>query len=337
MKAWQYIIRRLFLFIPVLLGVTVLTFSISHVVPANPVLVALGPHATPDTVKALREKWGLDKPIYTQYLIYLKGLLKGDLGTSLHTNRPVARDLKAYFPATFELTTASMVFCLVLGIPLGIIAAVKRDRLIDHVTRVFSLIGVSMPVCWLALLALLLFYFKLGLLPGSGRLSPLTVPPSHITGLYVLDSLLTGNWATLKESITHLILPASCLGFAIIGVISRMTRSSMLNVLDEDYIKTAKAKGLRENKVIYQHALRNAILPVITISGVLYGQLLAGAVLTETIFSWPGMGLYTVTSIMHLDFQPIMGFTIVVAFVYVVINLVVDILYVLFDPRIRFQ
>jgi peptide/nickel transport system permease protein len=337
MKAWQYILKRLVLFIPVLFGVTILTFSISHIVPGNPVLVALGPHATPDTVKALREKWGLDKPVYVQYLIYVKGLLKGDLGTSIHTNRPVLRDLKAYFPATLELTTASMLLCLMFGIPLGIVAAVKKDRAIDHMTRVFSLIGVSMPIFWLGLLVLLLLYFKLGLFPGGGRLSSLTFPPKHITGLYILDSLLTGNWATLKESVSHMILPASCLGFAVIGVISRMTRSSMLNVLDEDYIKTARAKGLKDRKVIYQHALRNAILPVITISGVLYGQLLAGAVLTETIFSWPGMGLYTVTSIMYLDFQPIMGFTIIVALVYVVINLLVDILYVLFDPRIRFD
>jgi len=337
MKAWQYILKRLLLFIPVLIGVTILTFSISHIVPANPVLVALGPHATPDTVEALRKKWGLDKPVYVQYVFYLKGLVKGDLGTSLHTNRPVTKDLKAYFPATFELTTASMLVCLIFGIPLGIIAAVKKDEVIDHIARFFSLIGVSMPIFWLALLALLLFYFKFGLFPGGGRLSPLTLPPKHITGLYILDSLLTGNWATLKESVLHIILPASCLGFAVIGVISRMTRSSMLNVLDEDYIKTAKAKGLKDGIVIYQHALRNAILPVITISGVLYGQLLAGAVLTETIFSWPGMGLYTVRSIMHLDFQPIMGFTIVVAFVYVAMNLLVDILYVLFDPRIRFE
>ena len=335
MKIWQYILKRLLFFIPVLLGVTILTFSISHIVPANPALVALGPHATPDTVKALKAKWRLDKPVHIQYLFYLKGLLQGDLGSSIHTNRPVSEDLKAFFPATLELTTASMLFCLTFGIPLGIIAAVKKNKLIDHITRIFSLIGISMPVFWLGLLILLLFYFKFELLPGGGRLPPLTVPPKHITGMYIPDSLLTGNWTVLKESIIHLILPASCLGFAVVGVISRMTRSSMLSVLDEDYIKTAKAKGLNENKVVYQHALRNAVLPIVTISGVLYGQLLAGAILTETIFSWPGMGLYTVKSVMNLDFQPIMGFTVIVALMYVAVNLLVDILYVLFDPRIR--
>lgn len=337
MKAWQYILKRLLLLIPVLIGVTILTFSISHLVPANPVALALGPRGTPEMAQKLRAKWGLDKPVYVQYLIYVKGLLKGDLGTSLYTNRPVIRDLKEYFPATLELTTVSLLLCLIMGIPLGIIAAVKKDTLVDHITRVFSIIGVSMPYYWLGLLLLLIFYFKLGIVPGGGRLSPLTPSPEYITGLYILDSLLTGNLETLKDSIMHIITPAFCLSFAIMGVISRMTRSSMLDVLSKDYIKTAEAKGLTRNKVVYQHALRNAILPVITISGVLYGQLMAGAILTEMIFSWPGMGLYTVNSIMHLDFQPVMGFTIVVAIVYVTINLIVDILYVLFDPRIRLE
>ena len=337
MKALQYILRRFLLLIPVLIGVTMLTFFISHIVPANPVSVALGPHATPDSMRALSEKWGLDKPIYVQYVIYLRGLLKGDMGTSMNTNRPVAKDLRAYFPATFELTTMSMLFCLVFGIPLGIIAAMRKDTAIDHTTRVFSLIGVSIPIFWLGLLALLLFYFRLGLLPGGGRLSSSMFPPKSITGLYIADSLLTGNWPALKDSLIHIILPASCLGFAVMGVVSRMTRSTMLNVINEDYIKTARAKGLKERKVIYQHALRNAILPTVTISGVLYGQLLAGAVLTETIFSWPGIGLYAVSSIMFMDFQPIIGFTILVAIVYVTINLIVDVLYVLFDPRIRFE
>jgi peptide/nickel transport system permease protein len=335
MKAWQYILRRVLLLIPVLIGVTILTFTISHLVPADPVLLALGPRGTPEMEKALRVKLGLDKPIHVQYLIYMKGLLKGELGTSIHTNRSVIRDLRIYFPATLELTTASMFLCLVIGIPLGIIAAVHKDRLADHITRIFSLIGVSMPVFWLGLLVLLLFYFKIGIIPGGGRLSPLTPAPKSITGLYILDSLMTGNLVALKDSIFHIIAPASCLAFAIMAMISRMTRSSMLNVLGEDYIKTAEAKGLTRYKVIYQHALRNAVLPVITLSGALYGQLLAGAILTETIFSWPGMGQYTVASIMNLDFQPVMGFTILVAIVYVMINLIVDILYVLFDPRIR--
>jgi peptide/nickel transport system permease protein len=337
MRALKYILKRFLLLTPVLIGVSILTFSISHLVPGNPAAVALGPHATKDSIEALQNKWGLNKPIHIQYLIYVKGLLKGDLGTSLQTNRPVIQDLKAYFPATFELTAASMLLCLIIGIPLGVIAATKKDKLIDHITRIFSLIGVSMPIFWLGLLMLMVFYLKLGLFAGGGRLSPLTPRPQQLTGLYIIDSLLSGNWVVLKDSVIHIIMPAVCLGFAIIAFISRMARSSMLNVLGEDYIKTARAKGLKEGSVVYRHALRNAILPVITVSGALYGQLLAGAILTETIFSWPGMGLYTVRSIMSLDFQPIMGFTIVIAFFYVIINLLVDILYVLFDPRIRLE
>jgi peptide/nickel transport system permease protein len=337
MKIYKYLARRFLMLIPVMIGVTVLTFSISHIVPANPAAVALGPHATDETIKALNKQWGLDKPLYGQYLIYMRNLCKGDLGTSMHTNRPVLKDLMAYFPATLELTTASLLFCLILGIPIGIVSAIKKDQSIDHVSRFFSLIGVSMPVFWLGLLMILVFYFHMDLLPGGGRLSSTAAPPQHITGLYIIDSLLTGNWATFKDSILHIIMPMTCLGFAVMGVISRMMRSSMLNVMGEEYMKTAYAKGLPPAKAISTHALKNAMIPVVTVSGVLFGQLLAGAVLTETIFSWPGMGLFTVTSIMHLDFQPIMGFTVLVAVLYVLINLVVDILYVLLDPRIRLE
>lgn len=337
MNVLKYLIRRLVLLVPVMIGVTILTFSISHMVPSNPAAVALGPHATEETIKALQKEWGLDRPLYVQYFIYMHNLLKGDLGTSLRTNRPVLKDLIAYFPATLELTTASLMFCLLVGIPLGVVSAVKKDSLIDHISRFVSLIGVSMPVFWLGLLMILAFYFHWDLLPGGGRLPPTSTPPRFITGLYILDSLLTANWVTLKQSLLHIIMPMTCLGFAIMGVISRMMRSSMLNVLNEEYMKTAYAKGLFPTRVIVTHALKNAILPVITVSGVLFGQLLAGAVLTETIFSWPGMGLFTVTSIMHLDFQPIMGFTLLVAALYVIINLIVDILYVLIDPRIRLE
>jgi peptide/nickel transport system permease protein len=335
MKVWQYILKRLFLLIPVLIGVTMLTFTLSHIVPGDPVDVVLGPYRTPEMVKELEEEWGLDKPIYVQYLRYLNGLLRGDLGTSLHTNRPVAQELMNYFPATLELTTVSMLFCIIIGLPLGIIAATRKDKLADHASRVFSLIGTSMPIFWLGLLVLLVFYFKLGVIPVGGRISQLVSPPRHITGLYILDSLLTGNWLTLKDSLIHILMPAFVVGFTILGVFARQMRSSMLDVLGEDYIRTAEAKGLSRYQVIYQHALRNGILPVITISGTMYGQMLSGAVLVETIFSWPGIGRYAVTSIMKLDFQPIMGFAILIAAVKVTVTLLVDILYVLFDPRIR--
>lgn len=316
---------------------TLLTFTISHVIPGDPVRAVLGPHPSPETVESLRQKWGMDRPVYIQYLRYMGNLVKGDLGTSFQTNRPVKEDLKQYFPATFELTVVSLIFSLILGIPFGIIAATKKDRWTDHATRIFSLVGVSMPIFWLGLILLLLFYHRFGLFPGSGRLSPFLSPPTELSGLYLLDSLLTLNWPIFLNSLWHILMPSLCLSLAIMGVISRMTRSSMLNVLNQDFIRTAEAKGLPERMVIYKHALKNAMIPVITVVGVMFGRLIAGAVLTETIFSWPGMGLYTVRSILYLDFQPIMGFTVLVAFIYVGVNLMVDLLYGVFDPRVSME
>jgi len=337
LKLFRYILRRALAVIPVLIGVTLLTFTLSHIVPGDPVRATLGPYPTPEAVEALKHKWGMDRPVSVQYLRYMRNLVKGDLGTSFQTNRAVIDDLREFFPATFELTVVSLLFTLLLGVPLGIVAATKRDKWIDHVTRVFSLTGVSMPIFWLGLILLLLFYFKLGLFPAGGRLSPRLSPPAGLTGLYFLDSLLTGNWPVFWSCLWHLFMPSLCLSFAIMGVISRMTRSSMLDVLNQDYIRTAEAKGLPQRLVIYKHALRNAMIPVITVVGVMFGRLIAGAVLTETIFSWPGMGLYTVQSILYLDFQPIMGFTILVAFFYVSVNLITDILYGLFDPRVALE
>jgi peptide/nickel transport system permease protein len=334
LKLFLYIIRRALAAIPVLIGVTLLTFTLSHIIPGDPVRASLGPYLPPEAVKALEQKWGMDRPLYVQYLRYMKNLVKGDLGTSFQTNRAVKDDLKEFFPATFELTLVSLIFTLLLGVPMGIVAATKRDRWIDHFTRVFSLTGVSTPIFWLGLILLLIFYFKLGLFPAGGRLSPMLSPPRGLTGLYLLDSLLTANWPVFWDSLWHLFMPSFCLSFAIMGVISRMTRSSMLDVLNQDFIRTAEAKGLPQWLVIYKHALRNAMIPVITVVGVMFGRLIAGAVLTETIFSWPGMGLYTVQSILFLDFQPIMGFTILSALFYVSVNLITDILYGLFDPRV---
>ena len=334
MKLILYIFRRILAAIPVLIGVTLLTFTLSHIIPGDPVRATLGPYPTPEAVQALRAQWGMDRPIVVQYVRYMRNLLKGDMGTSFQTNRKVIDDLKQFFPATFELTVVSLIFTLLFGIPLGIIAATRRDTWIDHITRIFSLTGVSMPIFWLGLMLLLLFYLKLGVFPAGGRLTPALTPPHDLTGLYLMDSLLTLNWPAFRDSLWHILMPSLCLSFAIVGVIARMTRSSMLDVLNQDYIRTAEAKGLPRRLVIYKHALRNAMIPVVTVVGVVFGRLIAGAVLTETIFSWPGMGLYTVQSIMYLDFQPIMGFTILVAFFYVSVNLIIDILYVLFDPRV---
>jgi len=335
LKVWQYILKRLVSVIPVFLGITMLTFFIAHVIPGDPVTLALGAKATAQQRAAFREKMGMDKPLIAQYAIYLNQILHGDLGISLRTKRSVVKDLLTYFPATLELTVVAIIICVLFGIPLGIISAVKKDKPIDHAARVFSLLGVSMPIFWLGFMLLILFYMVFPILPGGGRISLFITRPTRITGLYLLDSILSGNWAAFKDSLWHIILPASTLGFCYIAVISRMTRSSMLNVLRQDYIRTAKTKGLSEKEVIRRHALRNSLIPVVTVAGALLGQLMSGTVLTETVFTWPGIGLYAVQSIMYLDFKSIIGFTIVVSFVYVIANLVVDILYVIIDPRIR--
>ncbi len=322
--------------IPSLIGVTVMVFVISHVVPADPVGIALGPEATQEQINAMREAWGLNKPLYVQYGIFLKNLVQGDLGYSLVSKRAVTEELGYYFPATFELTTASMVLSLILGILIGIVSAVYRNRLFDHLTRTYCLFGISMPVFWLGLLLLLLFYVKLGWLPGGGRIAD-GVQVERISGLLILDSLLTLNFEALGSTLLHLVLPAFCLSSSFLATISRIARSSVLQVIREDYIRTARAKGVPEFLVMGKHVLRNSLLPVITISGILYGQLLGGAVLTETIFSWPGMGRYVVRSILYLDFQPILGFTVIVAVLYALANLVVDLLYSVINPQIRLE
>ena len=331
-----FLLKRIILLIPSLVGVTLMVFVISHVVPADPVGIALGPEATQEQINAMREAWGLNKPLYVQYGIFLKNLVQGDLGYSLVSKRAVTEELRYYFPATFELTTASMVLSIILGIFIGIVSAVYRNRPLDHLTRTYCLFGISMPVFWLGLLLLLLFYVKLGWLPGGGRIAD-GIQVERISGFLILDSLLTANWEALGSALLHLILPAFCLSSSFLATISRIARSSVLRVIREDYVRTARAKGVPEFLVMGKHVLRNSLLPVITISGILYGQLLGGAVLTETIFSWPGMGRYVVRSILHLHFPPILGFTVLVAILYALANLVVDLLYSVVNPQIRLE
>mgnify|MGYP000389189162 FL=1 len=331
-----FLLKRILLLIPSLIGVTLMVFVISHVVPADPVGIALGPEATPEQIHALRKTWDLNHPLYVQYGIFLKNLLRGDLGYSLVSKRAVTEELLYYFPATFELTTASMILSVILGIFIGIVSAVYRNRFFDHLARTYCLFGISMPVFWLGLLLLLLFYVKLGWLPGGGRIAD-GIPVDRISGFLILDTLLTGNWKGLGSALLHLALPAFCLSSSFLATISRIARSSVLQVSREDYVRTARAKGVPEFLVLAKHVLRNSLLPVITISGILYGQLLGGAVLTETIFSWPGMGRYVVRSILHLDFQPILGFTVLVAVLYALANLVVDLLYSVVNPQIRLE
>ncbi len=333
---FPFLVKRLLLFLLSLIGVTLMVFILSHVIPADPVAIALGPEATAEQLKAMREAWGLNQPLFVQYGIFLKNLVRGDLGFSLVSRRAVTEELWYYFPATLELTTASMILSIILGIFIGIISAVHRNRFFDHLTRTYCLFGISMPIFWLGLLLLLLFYVKLGWLPGGGRIAD-GIEVKSLTRLLLVDSLLTGNWQAFGSSLLHLLLPAFCLSSSFLATISRIARSSVLQVIREDYVRTARAKGLPEYMVLAKHVLRNSLLPVITISGILYGQLLGGAVLTETIFSWPGMGRYVVRSILHLDFQPILGFTVLCALLYALANLMADLLYSVVNPQIRLE
>lgn len=335
MNFFQFLIRRLIGIVAVMIGVSIITFTISHLVPADPVAAALGDRARDEQVKAFRAQYGLDKPIPEQYWIYMTGLLRGDLGLSIRTRRPVAQDLSEFFPATIELSLAALLISLVIGIPTGVWSSLYRNRLPDHLVRLFALIGGSLPIFWLGLLLIGFFYSHLGWLPSGGRIDDFVPPPSHITGLFVMDSLLTVNTAALQSSLQHLILPAFTLGYFSTAVISRMMRSSMLEVLNQDYIRTARAKGLLERLVIVRHAMRNALIPTLTIIGVTFGSLLAGAVLTETTFSWPGLGRYATAAAIGVDFPAVMGVTLLAAIVYTLANLVVDIGYAWLDPRIR--
>lgn len=333
----RYVLTRIASVGLVLLGVSVLTFFIAHVVPADPVLVALGEHAREDQIEAYRRAYGLDRPVGVQYLIYIRRLLHGDLGISIRTRRPVSDDLREFLPATVELGGTAWLIALLLGIPAGILSAVYKDRIFDHLSRIGALMGASMPVFWLGLLLLGTFYYGLRWLPGPGRLDASAIPPPLRTGLLLVDATLAGDRAAFSSALQHLVLPALTLGLFSTAVIARMTRSAMLEVLYQDYIRTARAKGLAHARVVLQHALRNALVPTLTVVGLSFGNLLSGAVLTETIFAWPGLGRYATTSAISLDFPAVMGVALVTAVIYTTINLIIDLLYARLDPRVRYE
>jgi peptide/nickel transport system permease protein len=334
-----YIARRLVLMVVAALGVTLISFIVAHSVPTDPIVSNLGQIASqrPEIVKAFREKWGLDRPLHEQYFTFVGNLTRGEFGTSINTRRAITKDLALFLPATVELATAAVVFALLLGLPLGIFAAVRRDGPIDHLARMVSLIGVSIPIFWLATVSLVLFYATLHWTVGPGRLGPQIERPEYVTGLFTVDSLLDGDWEAFQSAVAHLILPGMVLASSIMGLITRITRSSMLEVLSQDYTRTARAKGLREAVVVARHALRNALIPTVTVLGLAYGGLLSGAVMTETIFAWPGLGRYAFQSVRTNDFPAIMGVTFVIGIVYVVVNLFVDLLYGWLDPRIHYS
>lgn len=320
-----------------LVGMTLISFILSQAVPADPITANLGEQAAsnPEVVAVFRHRWGLDRPLPEQYGIYLWNVLHGDLGTSITTKQPVIQDLRRHLPATIELAVAAMAISIVVGIPLGVLAAARRDGPIDQVARVVSLIGVSMPIFWLGLVAIVIFYAWLGWAPPPGRLNARLEPPPFVTGFVLVDAVLAGRTAVVIDVLKHLILPALVLSSYSLGVITRVMRGGMLEVLSEDYVRTARAKGVGERSVMVQHAARNSLIPTLTVIGLSFGGLLSGAVVTETVFSWPGLGLYAFRSATSLDFPAIMGVGIVVASVYVLVNLVVDVAYGLLDPRIR--
>jgi peptide/nickel transport system permease protein len=333
----SYLARRLGFLIFVVIGITLLIFTISHVVPADPARAAAGLDAREEQVEALRKMMGLDKPLHVQYARYLWGLLHLDFGRSVRSLRPVSSDLAHYLPASIELILAGMILYVVTGVPLGVLSAVKRGSFVDQITRLVVISGVAMPEFWFALILQYVFLGKLGILPSGARLPVGMDAPRQITGMYIFDSLVTGNWVTLRASLKHIILPASCLAVGRNAILIRITRRSMITALREDYVRTAHAKGLSQRLVIWRHAFRNVLMPVITIIGLQTGWLLNSTLIVETVFSWPGLGWYATQSIAYWDFLAVMSVALVVSVGFVLINLTVDALYGAVDPRVRVQ
>ncbi|SKA10343.1 ABC transporter permease [Selenihalanaerobacter shriftii] len=331
-----YILRRLLFLVPIIIGVSIVVFMMVHLIPGDPAQIMLGERASHEDLKRLRDELGLNDPLYQQYFRFLKRIARGDLGTSIMTRNPVGEELLHRYPATIELSLFSMIIAVLIGVPAGIISATKQYSVFDYVSMSGALLGVSLPIFWLGLMLIWIFALKLGWFPASARLS-VGIELETITNFYVIDSIITGNWTALKDVLWHLMLPGLALGTIPMAIIARMTRSSMLEVLGNDYIRTAYAKGLSERVVVYKHALKNALIPIITVVGLQAGVLLGGAVMTETIFSWPGVGKYSFDAIMARDFPVVQGCILVLSITFVVINLIVDIIYSFVDPRIEYN
>jgi peptide/nickel transport system permease protein len=318
------------------LGLLLITFMIGRIVPIDPVLAVVGDKASPEVYERARLAMGLHLPLWQQFLIYLGNVVRGDFGTSVLTAKPVLDDILRVFPATIELAFTATLIGVCLGIPLGVVSAVKRGSLIDHITRVIGLLGYSLPIFWLGLMALMVFYARFDLLPGPGRIDVFfedIVEP--VTGLLLLDSLMAGEWDVFYNALYHLILPASLLGYFSMAYLSRMTRSFMLEQLRQEYVLTARVKGVAEWKVILGHALGNCAIPLITVVALSFGTLLEGSVLTETVFAWPGLGLYLTNSLLNADMNSVLGSTVVVGAIFLGVNLFSDFLYKVMDPRVR--
>lgn len=337
MGRWKFVGKRLIYLVVMMFGVATLVFILTKLIPGDPVTANLSQRALgdPEIVAAYKAKYGLDKPMLVQYGLYIRNLLKFDLGTSIRTNNPVLSELGRCYPATIELALFSIVIAAVFGILFGIISAIKRNSIIDQIVRAISVTGVSIPSFWFALIMLYFLYYKFPIFVGPGRLSNAFSAPAQVTGLFVLDSLIEGDIPKMLDSIAHLLLPSIVLAAFTMGLITRTTRSNLLDVMSTDYIRTARAKGLSSTKMILRHALGNALIPVLTVIGLGLGNLLGGMVLVETIFNWPGVGQFAYQSVMSNDFPSVIGVALLIALNYMVINTIVDILYGIIDPRVR--
>ncbi len=337
MERLKFIGKRLIYLVVMLFGVATLVFILTKMIPGDPTVANLSQRALndPEVVAAYRAKYGLDQPVFVQYILYIKNLLHLDLGTSIRTNKPVLDELARCYPATIELALFAIILAALLGILFGVISAMKRNSILDQMVRALSVTGVSIPSFWFALLVLYFFYYKLHIFPGPGRLSNSFSAPATVTGMYVIDSLIEGNPAKALDALQHLILPGLVLAAFTMGLITRTTRSNLLDVMSTDYIRTARAKGLSRVGLIVRHALGNALIPVLTVIGLGLGNLLGGMVLVETIFNWPGVGQFAYESVLSVDYPSIIGVALLIALNYMVINTVVDILYGVIDPRVR--
>ncbi|MEI6509997.1 MAG: ABC transporter permease [bacterium] len=333
---FTYIVRRLLSMVPVLIGVSIIVFLFIHMIPGDPAVAILGERATPESVARMRTELGLDKPIWEQYFIYIGNIFQGDWGRSIRSNTPILDEIRVKFPATAELAMAAMLIALLIGLPAGIISAARRNSVFDSAAMFVALIGVSMPVFWLGLMLAFLFSVALGWLPFSGRLDATLVLQTK-TGFMVWDAIMAANWNALGNSLAHLILPAVALSTIPMAIIARMTRSSLLEELGQDYVRTAKAMGFNERRILMGHAMKNASLPVVTTIGLQVGALLSGAILTETIFSWPGIGRWIFSAIQARDYPIVQGSALLITLVYMAVNLLVDISYAFLDPRIRYH
>ena len=337
MKVGFYAGRRILLLVPVLLGVTFITFALTRIIPGDPVALIAGPYVSAARKEEIRHSLLLDRPFYTQYVHYIWGLFHGNLGTSIVSGQPVATELSRRFSATFELTTSALLFSVLVGVPLGILAALKRNSWIDGVSRVVGIAGISIPVFWSGLmLSLLLFYKWQVASPPFGRIDPQIGAPHHITGLYLVDSVLTWNWRAFDAAFAAIWLPAFVLGFSVMAPIMRIARQGMIEALDAPPTTALRALGAKPSSIVLRHALKNALLPVLTMIAIVYGYLLGGSVLVETIFSWPGMGLYVYNSIASSDFPAVQGFILYATTMYVLVFLLLDLLYLALDPRVKY-